>query len=177
MTGRASETPTGILTTEELAALAASVWGRYRARDRALVLLAAGTGLRLGQLLALRVGDVAGIVAGGAGAVDSIVAHLAVGAGHRRCTVSLPPAARESLATWLADYRQLAGDRLEPAWPLFVSRKRLPDGGWRAVDRTQAWRLLHALYADNGLTATRGSRTLRATHRAGTSLPGADSEC
>ena len=158
------------LTTDELGLLAASVWGRYGARDRALLLLCAGIGLRLGHLLALSIGDVATDQAG------PIVAQLVVGRGRRRRTVALPPVAREALAAWLADYRQLAGDRLDPAWPLFVSRKRLPGGGWRAVDRTQAWRLLHALYADNALTGTRGSRALRAAHRAGTPLPHADGE-
>ena len=156
------------LTTDELGLLAASVWGRYGARDRALLLLCAGTGLRLGHLLALSIGDVA------AGQAGPIVAQLVVGRGRRRRTVALPPVAQEALGAWLAAYRDLAGGQLDPAWPLFVSRKRSPDGGWRAVDRTQAWRLLHALYADNALTGTRGSRALRATHRAGTPLPHAD---
>ena len=157
------------LTTDELGLLAASVRGRYGARDRALLLLCAGTGLRLGHLLALSIGDVAVDHAG------LIVAQLVVGRGRRRRTVPLPPVAQEALAAWLAAYRALAGGQLDPAWPLFVSRKRLHDGGWRAVDRTHAWRLLHALYTDNGFTGTRGTRTLRATYRAGTPLPGGTS--
>lgn len=155
------------LTADELALLAASVWGRYKARDRALLLLATGTGLRLGQLLALTVGDVAA-----GGLPGTIAADLTVRVGPRCRAAPLPPTVRAVLVAWLADYRRLAGGPLDPAWPLFVSRKRPVGGGWRAVGRTRAWRLLQALYADNGLVGTHGSRVLRASHRADTPLPG-----
>lgn len=98
-------------------------------RDRALVELLYGAGLRIGELVALDVRD-----------LDLLAREVRVlGKGRKERVVPLPEAAREALAAWL-EARRRPGYQAEP---LFVS---LPGGrpgrrlGERAVRRVLARR-------------------------------------
>jgi integrase/recombinase XerC len=104
--------------------------GRERAllRDRALVELLYGAGLRVGELVALDVRD-----------VDRHRGEVRVwGKGGKERLVPLPEAAREALGEWL-DHRERPGVSGEP---LFVSLRPRADGGPRRLGSRDVRRIL-----------------------------------
>jgi len=117
---------------------AAEARARLRAlRDRALVELLYGAGLRVGEAVALDVRD-----------VDLLGREVRVlGKGRKERSVPLPRAAREALASWL-EARRRPGYQAEPLFPSLVPRapERRLDG--RSVRRLLARRAAAAGIAD-----------------------------
>jgi len=99
-----------------------------RLRDRALVELLYGAGLRVGELVKLDVRD-----------VDLRAREVRVwGKGDKERIVPLPGAAREALGAWLA-WRERPGFLSEP---LFVSTRPRADGGFRRLGARDVRRVL-----------------------------------
>ena len=105
-------------------------------RDYTLFVLAVNTGFRVGDLLALKVGD----VLAGKGTRLLISQDLTVREQKTRKPrrVVLNRAARLALRRYIAG----RGGRLALSEPLFISRKRGKNGEKRAITRVQAWRQL-----------------------------------
>jgi integrase/recombinase XerC len=106
-------------------------------RDRALLELLYGAGLRVGEAVALDVRD-----------VDLLAREVRVlGKGRKERSVPLPRAARETLAAWIA-LRRRPGYQAEPLFPSLApgaSRGRLSS---RSVRRLLAQRAVRAGVAD-----------------------------
>ncbi len=119
------------LTQPETEAVLKSFRGKYQARDRALFLLGLKSGLRISELLSLRVGDVLQYGA----AVERISVERRATKGRREGrTVLLHPEARAAIEVWLGELD--ARGRLDPDQFLVPSRK----GRNRPVSRVHAWR-------------------------------------
>jgi len=129
---------------------------RGRLRDYALFVLAINTGFRVGDLLALKVGD----VLTGKGERLQIAARLIVReqkTGKRR-EVVLNHSARAALLEYLSKR-----NRRFPEDPLFVSRKRGAGDELRPISRAQAWRVLSDTARACGIAAAFGAHSMRKT--------------
>ena len=145
------------LTQLEIQAVLKSFRGKYQARDRALFLLGLKSGLRISELLSLRVGDV---IQYGA-AVERISVERRATKGRREGrTVLLHPEAKEAIEVWLGELD--ARGRLDPDQFLFPSRK----GRNRPVSRVHAWRVLRGAYTENKLPGKLGTHSMRKTFAA-----------
>ena len=110
---------------------------RARLRDRAIVELLYGAGLRVGELVGLDVRD-----------VDLRRGDVRVlGKGGKERVVPLPGEAREALGSWL-DERRRPGVLGEP---LFVSQRPRPDGSWRRLGARDVRRILERRARAGGL--------------------------
>jgi integrase len=94
------------LTEAEVTLLQRNFGGVYAARDKALFLLGVKSGLRISELLSLRLGDVS--------PHGRLVDRVTVPRRHMKNktegrTVLLHPEAKTALATWLLTLRQLPG--------------------------------------------------------------------
>ena len=145
------------LTQPEIEAVLKSFKGTYRSRDRALFLLGLTSGLRISELLSVRIGD---ILEYGA-VVERLSVRRRSTKGRREGrTVLLHPRAKEAMAAWL---RVLEGaGRLDEGDFLFQSRK----GQNRPVSRVHAWRVLRRAYAENELPGKLGTHSMRKTFAA-----------
>jgi integrase len=119
------------LTEEEVELLQHSFGGVYADRDKALFLLGVKSGFRSGELLSLRLGDVA--------QHGRLVDRVTVPRRHMKNqregrTVLLHPEAKAALATWLLALRQMSGCTAQT----FVFRSR--KGSNRPISKVQAWR-------------------------------------
>ena len=128
-------------------------------RDWALFVLGVNTGLRVGDLLALRTGE----VLAGRGRRVQIARKLELRerkTGKARI-IPLNDRVRAALGEYL---RGRPG--LLPEDPLFPSRKREEGGGMRPIFRQQAWHVLHRAAEEAGLLDRNGrvgSHTMRKT--------------
>lgn len=124
-----------------------------RLRDRALVELLYGAGLRVGEVVSLDVRD-----------VDLRANEVRVlGKGGKERVVPLPALAREALAAWL-DLRRRPGVLGEP---LFVSLRRPPGGDPRRLSDRDVRRVLEARARAAGIASRVHPHRLRhsyATH-------------
>ena len=110
---------------------------RARLRDRAIVELLYGAGLRVGELVGLDVRD-----------VDLRRGDVRVlGKGGKERVVPLPGEAREALVSWL-DERRRPGVLSEP---LFVSQRPRSDGSWRRLGARDVRRILERRARAGGL--------------------------
>ena len=142
------------LTQPEIQAVLKSFRGKYEARDRALFLLGLKSGLRISELLSLRVGDV--LEYGALSERISVERRATKGRREGR-TVLLHPEAKEAIELWLRELE--AEGRLEPDQFLFPSRK----GQNRPVSRVHAWRVLRRAYTENELPGKLGTHSMRKT--------------
>ena len=116
-------------------------------------------GVRISELLALRVRDVL--------EHGKITLHVRVSRGRMKGkiesrTVRLSPDATLALKAWLDVIEQRHGS-LDPDMPVFHSRTRGAQGSARAISRVQAWRILQEALAADGLQGKLGTRCLRKT--------------
>ncbi len=106
--------PSTLTSNEQRRLLAATSQGEAHLRDHMLLAVALGTGLRLHEILALNVGDVARD-----GTPRSRV-RLRVAKGGRTADIFLPRRLQTKLRKFLA-WKARGGESLEPDAPLFVS--------------------------------------------------------
>jgi site-specific recombinase XerD len=129
------------LSDAELAAV--EFRGKYALRDRALFVTGVKTGLRVSELLSLRVKDVADRV--------SVAKRNTKGSLEGRSVV-LHPAAREAIDAWVS----AAG--LSPEDALFRSRE-----GSGAISRNMAYKVLKGAFARAGVEGKTGTHSMRKT--------------
>ena len=125
-------------------------------RDYALFTLGLNTGLRISDLLALKVGD----VLAGTGSRLRIADRITLRerkTGKRRI-IMLNTTARDALAFYLR-----TRERRWPEDPLFLSRKRTADGSLRAITTLQAYRIIVKTARGCGITSRIGTHTMRKT--------------
>jgi site-specific recombinase XerC len=106
------------LTRAELRRLLRAVRTHGSPRDRALLSLALGTGLRLCELAGLNVGDVR---AGQAGTAWKVVLDPEITKGKRGGVAYVSTRVRQEIRSFLS-WKRRAGEPMEPRSPLFLSR-------------------------------------------------------
>lgn len=138
------------LTDEEIELILKSFKGRFAARDRALFTLGVKTGLRISEILSLKISDIF--------QHGRIVERVYVqrknikGKTHGR-TVLLHPEVKQAVALWLNESAEIPSDYTY----LFKSRK----GSNQPISRKQAWRILDTLISRVGLSGKFGTHTMR----------------
>jgi integrase len=142
------------LKAGEIQAILSSFKGRYARRDRALVLLGIKSGLRISELLSLRVRD---IVEHGKLVERVYVRRREVKKRTEGRTVLLHPAARKALSLWLRELWEL--DLVTPGTFVFRSGK----GENRPITRIHAYRLMRIACAKTRLEGVVGTHSLRKT--------------
>jgi integrase/recombinase XerC len=111
--------------------------GAERLRDRALLELLYGAGLRVGEAVALDVRD-----------VDLLAREVRVlGKGRKERVIPLPQAARQALGAWL-ESRRAPGYQTEPLFPSLAPKARRRRMNARAVQRILGRRAVSAGVAD-----------------------------
>lgn len=124
-----------------------------RTRDKALFILGLKTGLRISELLSLKVGDV--YLHGRVGDVVYVERkHMKKKLEGR--AVPLHQDAKIALSVWIKELEE--AKKADPNNPLFRSRK-----GQGAITRIQAFRILKDAYAANGLMGKLGTHSMRKT--------------
>ena len=108
--------PVTMTTAEQRRLLEVSA-GSPRPRDHVMISLALGTGLRLGELLALDVGDVSH---DGVRVRTRVKLRVETTKGGRRGEVFLPDRVVEKLTRFLA-WKRMMGESLDADAPLFIS--------------------------------------------------------
>ncbi len=112
--------------------------GAERLRDRALLELLYGAGLRVGEAVALDVRD-----------VDLLAREVRVlGKGRKERVIPLPQAARQALGAWL-ESRRAPGYQTEPLFPSLAAKARRRRMDARAVRRILGRRAISAGVADH----------------------------
>jgi integrase len=153
---------------EEIELVRKSFGGRYALRDRCYFEMALQMGLRVSEMLSIRVGQVYqyGRV------VDELSIdrkHMKGGKAGKASGRTLPVFAptKPHILAWL---QRMAGllkmkdvKDLDPALPLFLSRVRNPDGSRRAIARETAWRIIKTIARDNELPGAVGTHSTRKT--------------
>jgi integrase len=137
------------LTDQEVRDISGSFTGKFAARDKALFTLGVRTGFRVSELLSLQVQDVCpqGRVA------DQVSVRRSNMKGKREGrTFPLHPEAKAALQRWITEAQLTSG-------PLFPSQKA-PS---QAIDRRQAWTILHKAYKANGMDKGVGTHGMRKT--------------
>lgn len=139
------------LTPKQLKKSLSLLKGRYRWRDRAMVILGVRTGLRISELLALRVGD----AVSPAGTRDRIyVARKNTKGKNYGASIVIHPQAAKAVAKWIS----VRGIAKADDW-LFPSqvRRDCPLG------RKSAWAILHRAFVAAGVEGMAGTHCLRKT--------------
>lgn len=145
------------LTDEEVVLVTDHLRGRHGARNRVFFILGLKSGLRCRELLGLRIQDV-----WDEGILERIQVRRSTTKG-KQCGFSLPlhPIAAASLELYIKDH--CASLRLSS--PLFRSAKCDPvTGGFRALNRSTAWRILKQAYQKAGLKGNTGCHSMRKTY-------------
>jgi len=142
------------LTQDETDLVARSFTGVFGARDKALFLLGVKTGLRISEILSIRLGDV--IQAG------RMVERVTIQRRNMKKklegrTIILHPDLRAALSAWIAELH--AAGYMGAETFVFQSRK----GGNRPISRVQAYRILQEAYDANEMTGTLGTHSMRKT--------------
>lgn len=140
------------LSPKELKLALANLNGRYALRDRALVTLGVRTGLRISELLALKVGQVWD---GKMTVARFYVARQATKGKHAGASIVLHPDAAKAVARWI----KAGGLAANPHGYLFPSQKQ---GGGR-LGRKSAWEILHPAFLRAGVMGMAGTHCLRKT--------------
>jgi integrase/recombinase XerD len=144
----------GIFSRAEVARILAQLAGKgpVQSRDRALIAVLYGGGLRVSEALALDLADYT---------ADEGVLWVRHGKGDKARAVPLGAPARQDVAAYLQDSRPLLVGRTSTV-ALFVGV------GSRRLSRQQVWRQLRAAQRRAGVSPLRGPHALRhafATHR------------
>lgn len=145
------------LTPDEIKALdAPGVFaGRYARRDRALFTLGLYTGLRIRELLSLRVKD---LVHPGGRFVDRIlVERRNIKRKRQGRQIVFHPAAKRAVREWLKDL--FAAGHVGRNVHVFRSQK----GRDAAMSVSQAWRIVNRVFARAGLDGRLATHTMRKT--------------
>jgi site-specific recombinase XerD len=153
---------------EELEIVRNSFGGRYVLRDRCYFEMALQIGLRVSEMLSIRVGQVYqyGHV------VDEVSIdrkHMKGGKAGKASGRILPIFAptKPHILAWLqrlATMLKVADVKDIPTeTPLFMSRVRNPDGSRRAIARETAWRIIKAIARENELPGAVGTHSTRKT--------------
>jgi len=155
-------------TDEELEVVQKSFGGRYALRDRCYFEMALQMGLRVSEMLSIRVGQVYqyGRV------VDEVSIdrkHIKGGKAGKASGRTLPifAATKPHILAWrqvLAGMLKLQDITDIPSeTPLFMSRVRNPDGSRRAIARETAWRIIKAIAHEKELPGAVGTHSTRKT--------------
>jgi site-specific recombinase XerD len=129
----------------------ANLKGRFALRDRALVTLGVRTGLRISELLALKVGQVWD---GKRTVARFYVARQATKGKHAGASIVLHPDAARAVARWIKVGKLPAS----PGSYLFPSQK-----SGRRLGRKSAWEILHPAFQRAGVMGMAGTHCLRKT--------------
>jgi site-specific recombinase XerD len=139
------------LSLQELKLALASLTGRHALRDRALVMLGVRSGLRVSELLALRVGQ----VWDGERVVDRFYVHRQATKGKQAgASIVMHPEAARALSRWIK-HGSLTDD---PQRYLFPSQRKSGH-----LNRKSAWRILHRAFQQAGVTGMAGTHCMRKT--------------
>jgi integrase len=138
------------LNPTEATLVTTSFHGAFALRDRALFVLGLKTGFRISELLSLKVKDV-----WKDGQVVKVVSvpRKAMKGKHAARSLPLHEDARAAIRAWL----EVMGTHRPEAY-LFEGQRK-----GKAIDRTQAYRILQAAYKANGLEGKLGSHAMRKT--------------
>jgi integrase len=140
------------LTNPQLKLALAKLGGKYALRNRAMVTLGVRSGLRISELLSLKVGQ----VWDGKGVVPRLYLRRNAAKGNRAgASIVIHPEAAQAVARWLKH----RGTTSNPTHYLFSSRK---NQGHR-LSRTSAWRILHHAFVAAGVPGMAGTHCLRKT--------------
>jgi integrase len=139
------------LTPKQLRTTLRLLKGRYKWRDRALVILGVRSGLRISELISLKISD----VVSESGPRDRIYLRRKNSKGrHHGASIILHPQAAAAVMKWLS----VRGTAAPDDW-LFPSQKRTA----RALGRKAAWNFLHRAFVKAGVEGMAGSHCLRKT--------------
>lgn len=131
--------------------------GQNRLRNYMLIIVGTTLGLRCGDLLRLKVGDVWDSQRG---AVRSHVV-LIEDKTNKRSTNVLTESARKAIGDYL---KSAYKDEILADDPLFCSRQRGADGKRRALDYTQVWRILTEAAKKTHVAGHIGTHSMRKTY-------------
>jgi len=142
------------LNSDEEKSVLSSFEGSYAPRDKAIFVLGTKSGLRISEILSLRIRDVI--------QVGSIVDRIYVERKNIKKklegrSVILHPDARKSLKQWLVELNQL-GYKSDDAF-VFQSRK----GGNKPISRIQYYKILRNAFGKAGMAGKLGTHTMRKT--------------
>ncbi len=140
------------LTSEQLTTALSSLTGRHVLRNRALVLLGVRSGLRISELLSLKVGQ---LWDGKSTVSRFYVTRRSTKGKMAGTSIILHPEAAEAVKKWI-ESQGPPPDREEF---LFRSQKRRNE----PLDRRSAWRLLHSIFRRAGVAGMAGTHCLRKT--------------
>lgn len=146
------------LSTDQITLTLAALSGVYALRDRALFITGIRTGLRISELLSLRISQV--------WSQSQIVSRVYVerrAVKGRREGRSLPihPEAADALRAWLLERTQQEGFFLDPNAPVFSGRK-----GNQPLTRQAAGRILRQALNRAGVVGRKGTHVCRKTFAA-----------
>jgi len=130
------------LSPKELKLALASLNGRYALRDRALIILGVRSGLRISELLALKVGQVWN---GQKVVARFYITRDATKGKHAGASIVMHPDAAEALAAWIESGCLIDG----PNGYLFPSQHKAGRLG-----RKGAWKVLHRAFKAAGVTGS-----------------------
>jgi site-specific recombinase XerD len=154
-------------TDAELELVRKSFGGRYALRDRAYFEMALQMGLRVSEMLSIRVGQIY--------QYGKVVEEVSIDRKHMKGgkagkasgrTIPLFPETHPHLLAWLqrlAAMLKVELKDLDPSTPLFCSRVRNPDGSRRAIARETAWRIIKGIARDNEFSGKVGTHSTRKT--------------
>jgi site-specific recombinase XerD len=143
-------------TDQELELVRKSFGGRYALRDRCYFECALQFGLRVSEMLSIRVGQVYqfGKIAD---EVNIDRKHMKGGKGGKASGRTIPifGPTKPHILAWLERLATMLKVKdikdLDPSIPLFMSRVRHKDGSPRAISREQCWRITKSIARDNEL--------------------------
>jgi integrase len=140
------------LTPQQLKLALANLKGDYSLRNRALVALGVRSGLRISELLSLKLSQ----VWDGKQVVPRLYLRRSAAKGKRAgASIVIHPEAGRAVTRWIKS----RGTNREPTEYLFSSRK---NRGHR-LSRTSAWRILHQAFIAAGVPGMAGTHCLRKT--------------
>jgi site-specific recombinase XerD len=152
-------------TDVELQLVRQSFGGRYALRDRCYFEMALQMGLRVSEMLSIRVGQVYQF----GKIVDEVSIdrkHMKGGRSGKASGRTLPifSATKPYIVAWLQRMVTMLKlkdvKNIDPSTPLFLSRVRNKDGSRRAIARETAWRIIKSIARENEIigVATHSTR-------------------
>ena len=137
------------LSAKELRLALRHLRGRYKLRDRALLVLGVRTGMRISELLSLHIGQ----TFDGTAVLPRVYLQRSSTKGKRHgASIALHPKAVAALRKWITSRGPVSADD----W-LFPSQ-RAPG---RAMGRHAAWHILHRAFIAAGVTVMAGTHAMR----------------